>query len=131
MTNRRQILCASKTLRRVVLFESPKAVSICPFGCLDPQHRSSIWLPKSVVTVVDEKDGYSEITIPGWLVKKHDLADAPFEESKGGSADNCRCLREMLEGRRKHEQQATTEVTKIDKSTQPESKTKPEIDLPF
>lgn len=67
-----------KRLRRYVWRETSKSILIYPgkIGGGPPQ----IWLPKSVIAVVKKEWGHWEIIIPDWLTRKHNLADASFEE---------------------------------------------------
>ena len=43
-------------------------------------HAEDVWLPKSKITMTEKEDGSFEIGIPGWLVEKHNLIDAPLRE---------------------------------------------------
>jgi hypothetical protein len=70
-----------KRLRRCVWYETENSILIAPFGFDDSVvHREKVWLPKSVLGIVSKDSGDWEIIIPDWLVVKHDLAKAPFEE---------------------------------------------------
>jgi hypothetical protein len=66
-----------KRLKRRVRRETEKSILIYPLGLHEP---GEAWLPKSVIAVVKKEGECWEIIIPDWLIMKHGLAKAPFEE---------------------------------------------------